>query len=118
MPGKITGKWRLIKMEQWEQEFVDLVEPGFISFQNGGRGEMRFGAVSLGLDWDSGADGKVDFSFEGFDELDEVTGRGWAKIIDGRLTGLVKFHQGENSGFTAEPWNATKKLSRRRLDRL
>lgn len=100
-------------MEQWDQEFIDLVEPGFISFTNGGQGVMRFGAVSLHLDWVSGDDGKAEFSFEGFDEMDEVSGRGWAKIVTGRLTGLVRFYQGDESGFTAEPWSATEKLKRK-----
>ncbi len=109
----VTGKWRLIEMEQWDQEFIDLVEPGFISFTKGGAGEMRFGAVSLHLDWVSGDDGKAEFSFEGLDEMDEVSGRGWAKIVTGRLTGLIKFHQGEKSGFHAEPWSATKGKNRK-----
>jgi hypothetical protein len=37
MQNNVIGKWRLIEMEQWDQEFIDLVEPGFISFQKGGR---------------------------------------------------------------------------------
>ena len=27
----VIGKFRLVEMEQWDQEFVDLVEPGFIA---------------------------------------------------------------------------------------
>ena len=112
----MIGKWRLIEMEQWDQEFIDLDEPGFISFKKRGQGEMRFGAVSLNLDWVSSDDGKAEFSFQGFDEMDEVSGRGWAKIVSGRLTGLIRFHQGDKSGFTAEPWSAAEKV-RRKPDR-
>ena len=110
MRHDMIGKWRLIEMEQWDH--------GFVAFGKGGQGEMRFGAVSLNLDWVSGDDGKAEFSFEGFDEMDEVSGRGWAKIVAGRLTGLIKFHQGDESGFTAEPWNAAKKLKRKRHRKL
>jgi hypothetical protein len=100
-------------MEQWDRDFIGLVEPGFISFAKGGRGEIRFGAVSLNLDWETGHDGKAEFSFEGFDELDEVSGRGWAKTIAGRLTGAIRFHQGEKSGFTATPWSRAKEPRRK-----
>jgi hypothetical protein len=109
----IVGKWRLIDMAQWDQDFIDLVEPGFISFQKAGHGGMRFGAVNLSLDWERNDNGKVEFSFEGFDELDEVSGRGWAKMRSGRLTGLLRFHQGETSGFTAKPWSSGSVLDSR-----
>ena len=76
MQNNVMGKWRLIEMEQWDQEFIDLVEPGFISLQKGGRGEMRFGAVSLELDWEISEAGKAAFTFTGFDEMDETSGKG------------------------------------------
>src|SRR5437870_2326965 len=95
----VIGKFRLVEMEQWDQEFIDLVEPGFIAFENNGRGEMRFGAVNLGLEWEMGEGGRIEFSFEGFDEGDEVMGRGWARIQDTKLLGQIKFHQGDKSGF-------------------
>ena len=113
MRHDMIGKWRLIEMEQGDQDLIDLEEPGLVAFRKGGQGEMRFGAVSLNLNWVSGDDDKVEFSFEGFDQMDEVSGRGWAKIVAGRLTGLIKFHQGDESGFTAEPWSAPEKSKRR-----
>lgn len=94
-------------MEQWDQEFVDLVSPGHITFSRGGRGELHFGAVDLTLDWRADAAGsRVDFSFEGFDEGDEVSGRGWAQVEGGKLKGWFAFHQGDESGFVAR--NAVK----------
>jgi hypothetical protein len=89
-------------MEQWDQDFVDMVSPGQITFESGGRGELHFGAVDVSLDWRTGAAGnRVDFTFEGFDEGDEVSGRGWAELGSGKITGRVFFHQGEESGFEA-----------------
>ncbi len=108
MQNNVIGKWRLIEMEQWDQEFIDLVEPGFISFQKGGRGEMRFGAVSLELDWECNEAGKAEFTFTGFDEMDETSGEGWAAPAQERLVGHFKFHQGDKSGFIAERWKAAR----------
>lgn len=90
-------------MEQWDQEFVDLVSPGHITFKRGGCGELHFGAVDVSLDWQADAAGsRVDFSFEGFDEGDEVSGRGWAELDGAKLTGRIAFHLGDESGFVAQ----------------
>lgn len=88
-------------MEQWDQDFVDLEGPGFISFEKNGRGEMKFGAVSLQLNWELNGDTGLDFSFDGFDEMDEVSGRGLAKLEAGLLVGRIRFHLGDSSKFTA-----------------
>ena len=51
------------------------------------------------LDWRDGED-RLDFSFQGFDEGDEVNGRGWV-IVEVKLVGHIVFHMGDESGFTA-----------------
>ena len=90
-------------MEQWDQEFVDLESPGHITFTTDGRGELHFGAVDVTLDWRVDAtENRVDFSFEGFDEGDEVSGRGWAELSSEKLTGRITFHLGDESGFVAQ----------------
>ena|SRR5438034_113933 len=112
----VIGKWRLVEMEQWGQEFIDLVEPRFIAFEKNGRGGMRFGAVNLGLDWEMGEGDRIEFSFEGFDEGDEVMGRGWAHTQDWKgLLGRIKFHRGDKSAFTAERWKETPNRNPKRL---
>jgi len=89
-------------MEQWDQDFVDMVSPGHITFARGGRGELHFGAVDLTLDWRTRDTGNlVDFSFRGVDEGDEVCGRGWAELDGDKLTGRIAFHQGDESGYVA-----------------
>lgn len=90
-------------MEQWDQDFVDLVSPGQITFTRDGRGELHFGAVDVSLDWRVGATGsQVDFAFEGFDEGDEVSGSGWAELSGTKLTGRIAFQSGDESGFVAQ----------------
>jgi hypothetical protein len=54
----------------------------------------------------------VDFTFEGFDEGDEVTGRGWAELNGGKLTGRIAFQQEDESGFVAKKTQAARNGSR------
>lgn len=45
---------------------------------------------------------KVEFTWEGDDEGDARSGRGWASLSDGgSLTGWIFFHLGDDSGFLA-----------------
>jgi hypothetical protein len=45
----------------------------------------------------------VEFSWDGFDEGDPATGRGWAVVEeDGSLRGRIFLHLGDDSGFRAE----------------
>lgn len=102
----LVGRWRIVEMDLWNQDDVDLVAPGFIEFQPGHMGSLGFIAVQGGLDWrDAPRDGQpgLEFSWEGFDEGDPATGRGWAVIEeDGSLRGHIFIHLGDDSGFRAE----------------
>jgi hypothetical protein len=90
-------------MDNWDPEAVDLVQPGFIEFGEDGLGRLGFIAVTGELDWrDADRDGRsgVEFSWQGSDEGDEVSGRGWAALsADGMLAGHVYFHLGDDSAF-------------------
>jgi hypothetical protein len=39
---RIIGRWRITEMDNWDQEAVDLVKPGFIEFDEDGLGELGF----------------------------------------------------------------------------
>jgi len=103
---RIIGRWRITEMDNWDQEAVDLVEPGFIEFDEGGFGGLGFIAVTGELDCrDADRDGRpgVEFSWQGSDEGDDVSGRGWAALNpDGTLEGHIYFHLGDDSAFRAE----------------
>lgn len=102
MKTSLVGCWRIVEMEQCDQDYVDMDSPGHITFKKGGAGQLHFGCVEAELDWRCEADAeRVEFTFSGFDEGDEVTGRGWAKAEGTRLTGRIVFHQGDESGFAA-----------------
>jgi hypothetical protein len=102
----VIGRWRITEMDNWDQEAVDLVQPGFIGFDDDGLGELGFIAVTGELDYrDADRDGRpgVEFSWQGSDEGDDACGRGWAALNpDGTLEGHIYFHLGDDSGFRAE----------------
>jgi hypothetical protein len=102
--NKYVGKWRVLEMEQWDKDFIDLTGEGHITFDKKSRGELQFGAVECDLDCrieQTGGQERIEFSFVGQDEGDEISGRGWAILKDERLEGRIYFHDGEESGFVA-----------------
>ena len=42
---EFVGKWKIIEMGQWDQEYIDLIEPGYIQFDSEQLGEIHFGTV-------------------------------------------------------------------------
>jgi len=104
-PEKIVGKWRIVEMELWDRDALDLVGPAFIEFDKKDTGRFGFIAVTGWLDCrHSLVDGRpgVEFSWEGDDDNDRASGRGWASLQDdGSLRGHIYFHMGNDSGFIA-----------------
>jgi hypothetical protein len=47
----VVGRWRIVDMELWDQDAVDLVAPGFIEFRPDSTGSFGFIAVQGALDW-------------------------------------------------------------------
>jgi len=45
---------------------------------------------------------RIEFSFVGQDEGDEVSVRGWALLEGDMVRGRIYFHHGDESGFLAE----------------
>ena len=109
--ASITGRWRITEMDNWDQETIDLVQPGFIEFGEDGLGGLSFIVVTGELDCrNADRDGRpgVEFSWQGSDEGDEASGRGWAALnADGTLEGHVYFHLGDDSAFRAERFSST-----------
>jgi hypothetical protein len=101
----VVGRWRIVGMELWDQDAVDLVAPGFIECEPDATGSLGFIAIQGDLDWrDALREGRpgVEFSWEGVDQGDPASGRGWATLEpDGELPGHLYFHLGDDSGFHA-----------------
>lgn len=91
-------------MEQWDKDYIDMVEPGYIEFGSDGLGELKFGCISATVDWEIeyvGNTEKVAFSFEGLDEGDQISGRGWATSSKSHMEGRIFIHLGDDSNFIA-----------------
>jgi len=82
--------------------------PAFIEVKGVG-GQFRFIAVDGWMDCRHGQrNGRpsVDFTWDGNDECDPASGRGWVHLQkDGSLTGHIYFHHGDDSGFKAIPFD-------------
>jgi len=67
-------------------------------------GHFQFGLVSGNINClDTERDGKaaVEWSWEGMDEMDECSGRGWAMLDGEELRGMIFIHGGDHSDFVA-----------------
>ena len=103
--GDPTGRWRIREMDLWDREALDLVDPAFIEFSPDHTGSFGFIAISGWIDWRGAAPSRsgVEFTWEGTDDGDQVSGRGWAALQDDDLLrGHLYFHLGGDSGFLAE----------------
>ena len=115
MKPQYIGTWRITEMDTWDAEYVNLVGPGYLRIDQEGGGFMQFGAVEAALDCraeDAGNDQRLEFTFQGFDEGDPVSGRGWATVSGSEMSGHIYFHQGEESGFTAVKGQQTRTPTR------
>jgi hypothetical protein len=98
------SKWRIIEMEHWDSDYIDLVVPGHITFEKDDLGEFQFGTMRGELDCrfeKHGDEMRVEFSWQGESEIDPASGRGWATIKEGELNGRLYIHLGDDSWFRA-----------------
>ncbi len=111
------GDWRITAMELWTSDDLDLLGAAHLTLERGGLGRLGFLAIEAGLDYRVGRrDGRpaVEFSFDGSDEGNPTSGRGWAILEGDELHGRVFIHLGDDSGFTAL---RRKRVARRRAER-
>jgi len=100
-----AGRWRILEMEVWDQDFVDLKGPGCLEFGQDNLGTFQFGTTRGQMDYRlETIDGepRIEFSWDGQDYQEPASGRGWAILRDGQLEGRVYIHLGDDSWFKAE----------------
>ncbi len=100
-----VGRWRIIEMELWDRDYIDIDGPGHITIRNGGLGEFQFGTVVATINYQierRGVDERLEFTWEGTSEMDPASGRGWAELRANELRGRLFIHLGDDSGFTAK----------------
>ena len=39
---EVIGRWRIVEADQWDRDYLDLVDPAFIRFDRDGYGELAF----------------------------------------------------------------------------
>jgi hypothetical protein len=98
------GTWRIAQMDEWSQDFVDLIVPGHITIERDASGSFQFGAVEGWLDYHMSAlhgTPTLEWCWQGRNDSDEANGRGWA-ILDGReMKGHIFIQGSDDSGFVA-----------------
>ena len=104
-PNPFTGRWRIVSMSAWDEDYLDEEEPAYIEFDDRGGGEFHFGYVHGSIDCRLGTrDGEpaVEWTWDGNDEMDPAQGRGWAVMKGDELHGMIFFHGGDDSEFVAQ----------------
>ena len=74
-----TGRWRIVSMSAWDEDFIDEEEEGYFEFGAKGGGEFHFGYVHGNMDGKPTIrDGEpaVEWTWDGNDEMDPAQGRG------------------------------------------
>lgn len=115
-----VGRWRITTMELWTAEDLDLLGPAHLTLERDGLGTMSFIAIEAGLDYRVvQREGRpaVEFSFEGSDEGDRISGRGWAALEGDELHGRIFIHHGDDSSFAAQRTEHVRSAHRQRRRR-
>jgi hypothetical protein len=114
--SQFTGRWQIVSMEEWDVDYVEEEGLAFIEFGADQLGEFRFGLTSGNIDYRiTERDGQpaAEWTWEGVDEMDPCTGRGWAVLEEDELHGMIFFHQGDESGLVAKRAKASKRPTRK-----
>lgn len=102
-----TGRWHIVSMSAWDEDYLHEEVQAYIEFEKNGIGKFQFGYVQGVMDYrTTNRQGKpaVEFSWEGGDGADgtPLTGRGWVVVNGDELSGMIFFHQGDESEFRAK----------------
>jgi hypothetical protein len=99
---KLVGRWRIVEADIWDRQYLDLCGPAMIIIRANGRGEIAFGVLQAGLDIEYSRD-SVGFTWQGFDEMDEVAGDGSAELLDdGSIEIEFDYHSGDEAVLKAK----------------
>lgn len=76
-----TGRWRIVSMSEWDQDFIDEEEEGYFEFNEKNGGQFHFGFVHGQMDCRlTTRDGvqAAEWTWDGNDEMEPAQGQGWA----------------------------------------
>ena len=93
----LVGRWRIVGADMWDRGYLDLCGPAMLVVGADGEGRVAFGALQAGLDIAYGADA-IDFTWCGFDEMDEAQGDGSAELeSDGSISIDFAYRNGDEA---------------------
>jgi hypothetical protein len=99
---QLVGRWRIVAADIWDRDHLDLCGPATITITDHGHGEIAFGALQVGLDIEYRRS-SVGFTWERFDEMDEVSGDGSAELLDdGSIEIEFVYHNGDEAVLKAK----------------
>lgn len=105
----LKGKWRIVEMPDFEADYPDMVEPAYILSKDNGSGEFAFGCCT-GHIWEASSTEatSIDFSWDGSDEMTEVSGDGSAELQpDASLRREIEYRHGDEFTFIAQNWTSS-----------
>ena len=100
-----SGRWRIVSMTAWEDDFLDEEVEAFIEFDDHGWGSFHFGNVQGHMDCrltTRDNEPAIEWTWDGNAEMDAAQGRGWAVLNGDELHGMIFFHGGDDSEFVAK----------------
>jgi hypothetical protein len=80
--AQLIGNWRIVEMDLWDRDAIDLVGPAYIELKVDGTGRFRFIAVEGYMDVkhaDAALRPRAEFTWEGDDDGTQASGRGWVE---------------------------------------
>ena len=100
----VSGFWAIQSSPDFDDRYLHMERPASITLRREGNriaGEYHVGLQSGTLHGRERPDGSVLFTFEGMDEMDEVSGAGTVTVEGHQLTLTLMYHQGDDYTFEA-----------------
>jgi len=99
----LLRRWRIVEVDDgWDLE-LDIEEPAHLTLDSSGKGSMAFFLLGATVDARVVED-RVEFTWEGTWELDDMSGRGRAHLTpDGHLAIHLWIHWGDEMDLRAIP---------------
>jgi hypothetical protein len=99
---QLVGRWRIVEADIWDRDHLDLCGPATLTINDDGRGEIAFGALDACLHIAYGRT-SIDFTWNGSDEGDQVSGEGSAELLDeGSIEIEFAYHNGDEAVLKAK----------------
>ena len=102
---EIIGIWDVVSSPDFDDDYLRMEVSPYVTLRRVGErieGEYHIGLQSGDIDGRLEADGRVLFSFEGMDEMDEVSGAGAITPAGDRLIFTLMYHDGDDFAFECE----------------